>query len=273
MSAENNRQRAFADAITVDAWHDKFEGKQASVDLHADVSFDTARVGGEQESAVRFRLSIKRAELVVVISETEPVRVDRSSVARSFERKKHKHKEKISTKQEAELKGAAKTAASIHGVDASASLSADGKFIVSKENTTETKEEVVSMKITQSQTAEGFYRWIVEERKGKALIGKPWEADRKPRLKLIDQRTNKSGIAPVVIVEVRCRREDLIIEEIELKDQNVWQKITSGLSNANKMIAVEAYIRDRLAAEGLSAGDVTDKFAQLTMANVIASEE
>ena len=33
-------------------------------------------MGGEEESPVRFRLSVKRAELVIVTPETEPLKVD-----------------------------------------------------------------------------------------------------------------------------------------------------------------------------------------------------
>jgi hypothetical protein len=44
--------------------------------------FGVARVGGEADSPVRFRLSIKRAEIIVLIPESEPVRVDKRSVSR-----------------------------------------------------------------------------------------------------------------------------------------------------------------------------------------------
>lgn len=69
----DNRKRAFADVVSIDAWHDSFSEAYASVDLHADVVFGTARVGGECDSPIRFRLSVKRAEVVIVIPNTEPV--------------------------------------------------------------------------------------------------------------------------------------------------------------------------------------------------------
>jgi hypothetical protein len=67
----DNRKRAFADVVTIDAWHDSFSGDHAKVDLHVDVAFGTARVGGEMEAPVRFRLSAKRAEVIVIIPESE----------------------------------------------------------------------------------------------------------------------------------------------------------------------------------------------------------
>ena len=62
-SNSDNRKRAFADVVTVDAWHGSFLEGHAKVDLHVDVVFGTARVGGESQSPVRFRLSAKRAEV------------------------------------------------------------------------------------------------------------------------------------------------------------------------------------------------------------------
>ena len=69
----DNRKRALADLVTIDVWHDDF-GKRR-VNLHADVVFGTARVGGESESQVRFRLSVKRAEVVVIVPDFEPVSI------------------------------------------------------------------------------------------------------------------------------------------------------------------------------------------------------
>ena len=58
----DNRKRSFADVVTIDAWHQAFDDQNSIVDLHADVVFGTARAGGETDSPVRFRLSVKRAE-------------------------------------------------------------------------------------------------------------------------------------------------------------------------------------------------------------------
>jgi hypothetical protein len=39
----DNRKRAFADVVTIDAWHEGFSDNRPRVDLHADVVFGTAR--------------------------------------------------------------------------------------------------------------------------------------------------------------------------------------------------------------------------------------
>jgi hypothetical protein len=61
---QNNRKRAFAEVVTIEAWHRPFSAETSKADLHADVVFGTARVGGEADSPVRFRLRMKRADIV-----------------------------------------------------------------------------------------------------------------------------------------------------------------------------------------------------------------
>ena len=73
---ERNRKRGLAEVVSIDAWHERFGESCDRADLHANVTFMTGRLGGEPESQVRFRLSLKRAEIVVVIPETEPLSVD-----------------------------------------------------------------------------------------------------------------------------------------------------------------------------------------------------
>ena len=46
-SNSDNRKRAFADVLTIDAWHGSFLEGHAKVDLHVDVVLGTARIGGD----------------------------------------------------------------------------------------------------------------------------------------------------------------------------------------------------------------------------------
>lgn len=273
MTSNDNRRRAFAEVVSIDAWHKGFSENISSVDLHADVSFDTARIGGEDNSPVRFRLSIKRAEIVVIIPEYEPVSIDKSSVSRDFEPTKKRYNEKIVRSSEMGGKSSADLSIDPKKIDLSVNASASANAKIHAETSIESSEDVFAMIIRQSQTSEGFYRWIIESRKGEPLVGKPWDSIAKPRLKLVDKRKAKNGIPPTVRVELRCLREDLIISEIELKDVNLWDKAKSEFGFKNKIIAVEAYIRQKLIEEGLEVRDISDKFAKITLGSAVAASE
>src|SRR5262245_5361428 len=105
-----NRKRVFADVVSIDAWHPGFSARAPTVDLHADVVFRVARVGGEIESPIRFRLGLKRAELVLIIPPNEPVGIVKRTVARDQSLQKGKLKRSIKSKEgtRAGIRGKAK---------------------------------------------------------------------------------------------------------------------------------------------------------------------
>jgi hypothetical protein len=268
-----NHTRAFADVVTIDAWHSAFVEGRAKVSLHADVVFGTARLGGEPDSTIRFKLSIKRAELVVIVPETEPLRIDKASIARDApkrtgsETKTVKEGASISTEGKVGVSLGTTTAQGEVGVQSS------GK----KKSETQTKTIITSrfsdMLVTQSMTAERDYRWSIECRPGEVLDGRPWDGLKHPRMKIIDTRRDPdSGVPPAVRLEMRCRREDLSISSIQLKDNNMWKRVRSRLGFGNRILAAEAYIIHRLAEEGLTTRNFSDRYGEILLATTIAEE-
>jgi hypothetical protein len=267
----DNRKRAFADVVTIDAWHDNFSEGVSAVDLHADVVFGTARVGGETQSPVRFRLSIKRAEVVVIIPESEPVSVDKRSVSRDAPELQGHLTEVVEKISRASVKGVLSGSLSSTGIAASAATEAEAEAGLSASNKFEVSATVKFMLVTQSKTGDGQYRWLVESRMKEILEGRPWDATKEPRLKLIDRRKDRArGIPPTVRVEVRCRREDLRIEDLEIKDEGLWEAAKRRAGFKNKMAAAESYIRDHLSQEGLEVRNVEDIFGTVTLGSATA---
>ena len=262
----DNRQRIFADLVSIDAWHPSFEQDGSTIPLHIDASFSTARVGGETASPVRFRLSLKCAEIVVVIPPTEPVTIDRASVVR----------EEASVIGTKELKITDSTAG--HGnfnaglSTRSGSTFAEAGVGIDRGHSVETElklqEQISHFHVQCSKTLEGHYRWFVRSSTAKYLTGRPWDST-VPRLTLIDQRKNRSDIAPSVRVEIRCRKEDLLISDIETKNRKF---ISSENLAHNKKLAAEAYIRTKLQEFGLLVNALDDPFSEIILASISAAD-
>jgi len=267
----DNRRRAFADVVTIDAWHDEFAEGVSTADLHADVVFGTARVGGEASAPIRFRLSVKRAEVVVIVPELEPVSVDIRSVSRDAPDLEGRVTEVLERSTQANAKGQMSIRASqtALGADASAEFGAQSSLSTSKK--LEMSARVQLIIVIQSKTDDGQYRWLLEPGSTTVLKGRPWDAVNQPRLKLVDNRKDRSkGIPPTVRVEVRCRREDLRIDDLEIKDEGLWQSVKERVGFRNRMAAAESYIRDRLSEEGLEVKNLEDIFGQITLGSTIA---
>jgi hypothetical protein len=267
----DNRKRAFADVVTIDAWHDGFTANVSTVDLHTDVVFGTARVGGESQSPVRFRLSAKRAEVVVIIPESEPVSVDKKSISRDSPELEGRLTQILEQSSQMNAKGLLSTSASSKGIAASATADVGAQSQHTASKKLEVSATIQFLVVTQSKTADGQYRWSIEPQTKEILEGRPWDATKQPRLKLIDERKDRTkGIPPTVRVEVRCRREDLLIKDIQIKDEGLWQAAKRRVGFKNKMAAAESYIRDHLSQEGLEVRNIEDIFGTVTLASATA---
>jgi len=267
-----NQKRAFADVVSVDAWHDAFAGKRRKVDLHADIVFGTAPVGGEIESPVRFRLAVKRAELVIIVPPTELVSVDPASVARGAPTTKGKMTETVETHSAYHTEGAASMSLSPKSTSGAASAKIGGALGKTRKKKVELSTIISGNQVTQSKTSHGHYRWIIEMRDGNVLDGKVWDAKKEPRLKLQDDRKRPEiiSIEPAVRLEVRCRTEDLHITDIEIKDEGLWTQVSSRFGLKNRLAAAIAFIKHELAESGLEFGNIEDKFGQITLAQIVA---
>jgi hypothetical protein len=267
----DNRRRAFADVVTVEAWHDDFKDGVSKVDLHADVVFGTARLGGEAESSVRFRLSIRRAEMVIIIPELEPVSVDKRSVSRDAPSIEGRLKEILEETRDTSTKADISGEVDFARARAKLAASAGQKIKSSATKKLELSRSVSLMMVTQSISSEGHYRWLIESGVDGILEGRPWHPAKQPRLQLIDERADPSkGIPPTVRVEVRCRREDLVISDLKIKKEGLWAAVKSRAGHKNRMAAAVSYIRARLSEEDLEVQNIEDMFGQLTLGSATA---
>lgn len=261
----------FADVVSIDAWHSPFDGKSGTASLHVDVVFNTARLGGEATAPVRFRLSLKRAELVVILPPTEPLEIIRSSVDRTQNTTIVQKTDRIIDQKHANIHAGARVSTSspfITAVNAETGLG-----MRSQSNKSVSVESQTSMVlVTQSQTSEGHYRWELKSAVETQLSGRGWEAKTEPRFKFRDKRKKKSHLTGSMRVELRCRREDLLIEDIQVKNEPLLAKLRSASSLRNKIIAVESYLKNALLAEDLHFTDVSDPFGELCLADLMVEE-
>ncbi|KQZ33802.1 hypothetical protein [Caulobacter sp. Root1472] len=273
--AEHNRRRALADLVGLDAWKGAPD-KQGRFTLHVDVAFGASRVGGDVEEKVRFRLSLKRAEVVVIVPETEPAAVDKASVARVNDAASRVKSTKTRTSATKIAAGGSLLAGvSAKGPKAEAKASANASAQAARSATTTSTRQTASLMVCQGKTEDGDYRWVVTPAlDGERLEGHPWDAGDAPRLKVRDTRKDREkGIEPTVRVQVRCLREDLVISDIVLKDAKLWHKLSQSPTHRNRIAAAEAVIRDRLMKAGLVHGALDEPYAEMCLAEATVGED
>jgi hypothetical protein len=273
---ENNRTRIFADLVSVDAWYKSFSDDCVTADLHIDAAFrESVACGGEEASKIRFRLSLKRAEVVVIVPPYEPVKIPPEHVVRDEPEFQGKKTTQISKSSQAAAKAKGHASLSETGVAGSIEAGASGEHSINRQETTEVHCELRLMDVRHSKTDDGHHRWELTPGAEQAhLSGRGWDASQDPRCRLVDTRKpGKKQIGHAINIEVRCLGEDLKIEDIELKDETKADKLKAIAGFGNRRAAAEAYIRERLTSSGLpiEPNAVVEKFARLCIAKVSAT--
>ena len=267
----NNLKRVFADVVSIDAWHTPFDGERGVASLHVDATFSTARLGGEKDSPIRFRLSLKRAELVVIVPANEPLEVIKDTVSRDQTISSVEISRSQTTNTSAHLGVGAlvnSAAPAIAAMNASTGLGMSSQ----RSEAANINEKTALVLVTQSRTFDGYYRWELKPAIGAELSGRGWDASREPRMKIRDKRKSTRHLPGSARVEIRCKREDLIIDDIVLKDETLLAKLKSAASLKNKVAAVESYLRSVLTSEDLYFTDVSDPFGDICLADVMVEE-
>jgi hypothetical protein len=264
MTRNNNKlstpQHAFADTVAIDAWYDPFTEDCHRADLRVDVTFrKDVPVGSEPESPVRFRLGLRRAEVAVIIPDDGSIAIDRDSVAReALDIAGHR---RITQAKNQKIVCSGEVGIDLnHGVSGKSNLG--GEINYSQAIETELNQNLRLMMVVHSPTS------------GPVLDGKPWHATSEPRLKLIDKRSKKAKQLSSVTVEIRCRREDLYISNLELKEDDRRKIFLRRKQNPNAMAAAEGYIRACLERAGLdlNIGSIDEKFMKLILSRICANQ-
>jgi hypothetical protein len=264
MVGENN-PRVFARTITLDAWRSPFDGKRGEADLHVDIVFGKRGAVGGDGAPVRFRLSLKRAEIHVIRDSEKIIDIKRSSIKRPHIPSSGKRTKK--TTKDTTLEGRAGFTISPQNIDLSAKGSAKTRLAIT-ETVTETNSSY-PFHVTHWPTESGC-SFIIEPSEGSPLAGSPWDA-RESIMKIRDSNhKRKNGEPPEVRIEIRCLREDFIIEDVAFTDSifPAWAQLSR-----LKQVAVEQYIRDELARAGFYCGDLTEPFTEIILADAVPSVE
>jgi len=267
----NNTIRSLKSMISVSGWIAKFDADNAAT-VHVNVVFGDGLFGAEPHHKIRFRLALKRAEVVVRIPDGQPIHVIGSSVA--YTPNSQKVTRETQTQSTVEMSGHFAGELSATG----AAFAAGGKASAdTRQTTSQTAIEDVRRYIVEHFTTDkSDNAWkVAHQEQRRVLSGAPWDPRTEPRLSV--RRTaerNADGDKPSLTVEIRCRRQDLHIEGLQVKDDSIWRSFQSKKNRDANLAAAEQVIKDELVKAGfLNIPDLDEDFAELLVADVIITED
>ena len=256
-----NNPRIFEETVGLEVWRKPFDRERGEADLHIDVVFGAGGRVGSGQDPVRFRLSLKRAEIHVIKDRGGRLEIVRGSIYRP---PSATATSTTVTEKSTAVEAGAGLKISQNSVTGGAG--ADAKASITSKNRTEQTRELVPMEVMPwPRHLEGRYTFRIAPAIGACLEGRPWLATT-PLMKLRDKSSYRTkGDAPEVSIQIHCLREDLLIEDIELISRpGWWNKLTR-----NKQLIVEQYIKDELSKLSWECGDLADKFARIVLADAV----
>ena len=238
--------------------------------LHANVTFDEERLGAGEGVNLTFRLAVKKCEVVFLAPSSGYFLVDPSSVRSPKPLKPH------------EVENLKKTSTSLSGRLAlglnkiGLPLSGDAEAAAKRETSRSfTSKQEVSAYLELSKRSHDNHRaWSLDGRSlphGR-LWGPVWDSEVEPRLAVVDnrptdviQKDSSMGFPPFSRIEVRCLREDIDIYDIQFKDPADEKQFRQRSGHQARIKAAEAFLGLQILREGLSVGDLSDRFSELTI--------
>ena len=116
-----------------------------------------------------------------------------------------------------------------------------------------------------------MYCWEVTPRNNSALLGKIWDAVAKPRLSIIMSNAIAQSSDCEVRVIIECRRQDIEIRNIQLKDKKL--SLASLRDAKNNLVAAEAVIKKLIYEKGFDVENFSEPFAAVTITSLPVPEE
>lgn len=272
----SNKRRTLRQLAVVNAWFDPIpEATEGRYSFHMDVAFQGERLGGGDGDPVRFRVKLKRCEVVVVLPRSEQgLVIDPRTIASSGPTMVTLSRE---TNTSSTLRGSVEASGSVAGASAKASAGASGeRSTTTKASAMQTVRVLQSM---QSRSAEGHPCWVITRADSQVgLEGTLWDPHSEPRFHILDRRPKpvrdqeeRTGLHPTVTVEIRCKREDLEITDIALTDPEKNTRLPFGNGHKKRLKAAEAFIKHQLQLERLRVGDIHEIFSELVVGDMLVS--
>jgi len=220
----NKQNHMLLDVVRLVAWHEPFTETRRSVAVHADAVFQNANFGGEKQSDITFTLTVEKAEIVILVPDTEPAKIRWESIE-------------------------------LFDSDIGRSEKLRGSFCVEQSSDQRKNESI----------------WGVQNFDKGGLIGRAWNPQTTPLLKIQNGSPNPNDtLPPVISVEVRCLGQDLNISNIKIKDTTKFKNAHGGTRNKHRQAAAEAYIRSQLVAENLPPEGVGEVNSTVLIASITA---
>ncbi len=266
-----NRARVFGDLLSIDAWHDPFISETGEASVYAEISFHEGRLGGDDEDvALTFKVTLRRALLTVNIE--HPLRFKRDSLPRDVPDSDAELTKIISAKSATEKSTSIDVKTSMKMIALALKGENHRSNSISDDEILKIVKNIPRILVRSRPSNSQEYSWEMSPTYETHLQGQPWDPIENPRMTVILPE-KKAPIDPVVKITVSCNREDILISDIKMKDENLQGRFTENVFREMNEKAAIHHIKLILSRADLEPGKLDNRFSKILLADVIAKPE
>ena len=267
MNNLNNKQ-IFRNLVAVEIDCDKITESNKETDLMLYMSFNEARLGGNPNDKVSFKVKVHKADFFIIVGEgtekNENVMIDKSSILRANPSHEKEIEEGAEESSKKYLKGNL-------GLGKIFNIGANVGKTDGSEKTIKKTYKAGSINYTYHPISKNQLGWLLTPEAGSSnLQGSVWNG-RQKMLKLIDKRIDPKYILASVKLIIECRRDDLKITNI--KYSNPRSRIKN-LSTTKKSLAIEVIKNDLIEYKLADKNsDISQDYAIIRLADILVATE
>lgn len=265
----NNQKRYLSEVLSLDSWHDPIRTETGSA-VHVEVSFQRGRLGGDDaDFPFTFNIALRKALLTIDLE--SPLSIDRRTIARSIPPNQGELTQILDAQKKSKNNASLKGKLSPSSMHISASGGASFESGVSQEQKLKLVQQIPKTVAIPKPGGSQSYSWELFPGYEEYLSGQPWHPVDEPRFYTVSAK-GKSKLSPSIKITMSCLLEDIIIDNLEMKDCRPLAIIKEmALNKVNNAAAVQ-YIKQCMKSMQLEAGALDDRFSKLIIADVISTE-
>lgn len=271
----HNRLRQLKGLVSLDPWHEN-NPRTGRVDLYAYVSFDEARLGGEQQDEIAFRLHLRRAEIKLLQSEPKSYEIDPGRIWRGDQDRTGMMTRKVETEAGSDRKRAMNGGISEKGLEAAASaeFSRRDHRRESTEYVLPHSEKTIIVSFQRNDRGQPTWRLRPSseapcEDGFPVLNGQAWDDKTQLLLSMrADQKLAEQEMLSSIRMCLICKREDIVFHDLQVRGADgEFNEIPDW---SPKKVVVQEYLKSSLIREGLHAADMDSPFSIITLGEAIS---
>lgn len=274
-SYSHNRLRQLKGLVTIDPWH---EGNPilGDVTLHAYVSFDEGRLGGEAQDDIAFRMRLRKAEIKLLQSEPKSFEIDPAAIWRGDKDPSGKIVRKTQASTSSGRAKGLKIDAAGSGVKASANYAVNENEKNESVLEVETLESLKRISVSFQRNYRDQPSWILTPLADSpkvdgvgVLDGQPWDDKLQSLISMKpDKKLARQELLSSLCLCLICRVEDIVFFDIAVRGKD--GRFCELPKCSPKGLVVEEYLKKSLIREGLPDADFASPFAILTLGEAVS---